>query len=245
VRYWLQLDEADQASFDAAAKQVSNLYRRAAVLHQRGVHVVCCDEKTGIQALERASQTRSPIPGSVEQQEAHYIRHGTRTLIANFEVATGQILTPSLGPTRNEHDFAHHVSRTVALDPDAEWIFIVDNLYPRVGVLGSVRRKCLPSAPRLGFQRPLWDPSIHVHSYALPDQHATPYPLRLYAKTSFLAQSNRTVVQHLGPPTSPPRQFRVCETSSTSTKPWPSHSSGLTGPTVDHLNQKRICVDED
>ncbi|SVC91475.1 uncharacterized protein METZ01_LOCUS344329, partial [marine metagenome] len=31
VRYWLQLDEADQASFDAAAKQVSNLYRRAAV----------------------------------------------------------------------------------------------------------------------------------------------------------------------------------------------------------------------
>ena len=75
------------------------------------------------------------------------------------------------GPARNEHDFAHHVSRTVALDPDAEWIFIVDNLYPRVGVLGSVRRKCLPSAPRLGFQRPLWDPSIHVHSYALPDQH--------------------------------------------------------------------------
>ena len=50
MRYWLQLDEAAQASFDAAAKQVSNLYRRAAVLHQRGVHVVCCDEKTGIQA---------------------------------------------------------------------------------------------------------------------------------------------------------------------------------------------------
>jgi len=145
VRYWLQLDEADQASFDAAAKQVSNLYRRAAVLHQRGVHVVCCDEKTGIQALERASQTRSPIPGSVEQQDAHYIRHGTRTLIANFEVATGQILTPSLGPARNEHDFAHHVSRTVALDPDAEWIFIVDNLvvYPQnwTGVLSETLRQ--------------------------------------------------------------------------------------------------------
>ena len=86
MRYWLQLDEADQASFDAAAKQVSNLYRRAAVLHQRGVHVVCCDEKTGIQALERASQTRSPIPGSVEQQDAHYIRHDTRTLIATSKL---------------------------------------------------------------------------------------------------------------------------------------------------------------
>ena len=43
MRYWLQLDEADQESFDAAAEQVS-----------------CCDEKTGIQALERASQPALP-----------------------------------------------------------------------------------------------------------------------------------------------------------------------------------------
>ena len=90
-------------------------------------------------------------------------------------------------------------------------------------------------------------------SYALPDQHTTPYPLRLYAKTSFLAQSNRTVVQHLGPPTSPPRQFRVCETSQ---RPHSrlhqvlqqNHGQAiqvdLPGPTVDHLNQKRICADE-
>ena len=98
MRYWLQLDEADQASFDAAAKQVSNLYRRAAVLHQRGVHDRVLRREDGNPGLERASQTRSPIPGSVEQQDAHYIRHGTRTLIANFEVATGQLLTPSLGP---------------------------------------------------------------------------------------------------------------------------------------------------
>ena len=111
MRYWLQLDEADQESFDAAAEQVS-----------------CCDEKTGIQALERASPTRTPIPGSVERQDAHYIRHGTRTLIANFEVATGYILLPTAGLTRNEQDFADHVTHTVALDPNAEWIFIIDNL---------------------------------------------------------------------------------------------------------------------
>ena len=132
MRYWLQLDEADQASFDAAPSRSATSTGVRRSFTNAVVHVVCCDEKTGIQALERASQTRSPIPGSVEQQDAHYIRHGTRTLIANFEVATGQILTPSLGPTRNEHDFAHHVSRTVALDPDAEWIFIVDNLNTHV-----------------------------------------------------------------------------------------------------------------
>ena len=128
MRYWLQLDEVDQEAFDAAAKQVSDLYRRAPILHERGVHIVCCDEKTGIQALERASPARFPIPGSVERQDAHYIRHGTRTLIANFEVATGHVLSPSIGPTRNEQDFVNHVSRTVAVDPEAEWIFIVDNL---------------------------------------------------------------------------------------------------------------------
>ena len=89
---------------------------------------MCCDEKTGIQALERASATRFPVPGFVERQDAHYIRHGTRTLIANFEVATGHVLSPSIGPTRNEQDFVNHISRTVAVDPEAEWIFIVDNL---------------------------------------------------------------------------------------------------------------------
>ena len=72
----------------------------------------------------------TPLPHSwaIERQDAHYIRHGTRTLIANFEVATGEVISPSIGPTRNEQDFVNHVSRTVALDPDAAWIFIVDNL---------------------------------------------------------------------------------------------------------------------
>ena len=60
MRYWLQLDEADQESFDAAAEQVSDLYSEALALHERGVHVICCDEKTGIQALERASQPALP-----------------------------------------------------------------------------------------------------------------------------------------------------------------------------------------
>ncbi len=132
MRYWLQLDEADQASFDAAAEQVSDLYRRAQEMLEQGVHVVCCDEKTGIQALERASPTRLPIPGSVERQDAHYIRHGTRTLIANFEVATGHVLAPTIGPSRNEQDFVQHIERTVDLDPDAEWVFIVDNLNTHV-----------------------------------------------------------------------------------------------------------------
>ncbi len=48
--------------------------------------------------------------------------------MANFEVATGQILVPSVGPTRTEEDFLAHLQHTVATDPNAQWLFVVDNL---------------------------------------------------------------------------------------------------------------------
>ena len=67
-------------------------------------------------------------PGLIERREFEYIRHGTLCLIANFQVATGQILAPTLGPTRTEADFVAHILQTVATDPDAAWIFITDRL---------------------------------------------------------------------------------------------------------------------
>jgi DDE superfamily endonuclease len=97
-------------------------------MHEQGVHVVSTDEKTGIQANERAHPTRPTRPGLVERVECAYVRHGTQTLIANFEVATGQVMAPSIGPTRTEEDFLGHIERTLARDPAATWIFIVDRL---------------------------------------------------------------------------------------------------------------------
>jgi hypothetical protein len=67
-------------------------------------------------------------PGKVELREFEYIRHGTQTLIANFEVAQGKLIAPSIGPTRTEKDFATHIQRTVDTDPEAEWVFVVDQL---------------------------------------------------------------------------------------------------------------------
>lgn len=86
------------------------------------------DEKTGIQALERAHPTRPMLPGLIERPEFEYIRHGTQTLIANFEVATGKVTAPSIGPTRTEEDFVVHIERTMDKDPEAAWIFIADQL---------------------------------------------------------------------------------------------------------------------
>ena len=104
------------------------MYAAAPLLEATGTHVFSTDEMTGIQALERAAPTLPMQPGRVERREFEYIRHGTQSLIANFQVATGQVVCPSIGPTRTEADFAAHIAQTVAADPDAGYIFIVDQL---------------------------------------------------------------------------------------------------------------------
>lgn len=92
------------------------------------MRVVCVDEKTGIQALERAAPTRPTAPGYDERREFEYVRHGTVCLTANFEVATGEILSPTLAATRDEDDFAAHIAQTVDIAPTARWVFILDHL---------------------------------------------------------------------------------------------------------------------
>ncbi len=86
------------------------------------------DEKTGIQALERAHSPKPMRPGKPTYIEHEYIRHGTQVLIANLEVATGQCAAPTVGDTRKEADFAAHIEQTIATDPEAVWIFILDQL---------------------------------------------------------------------------------------------------------------------
>jgi putative transposase len=67
-------------------------------------------------------------PGQIERREFEYARHGRLSLIANFDVVTGQVVTPSLGPTRTEADFAAHIAQTIDTDPQAVWVFITDQL---------------------------------------------------------------------------------------------------------------------
>lgn len=110
------------------------LYEQAPQLHSEGIHLVSTDEKTGIQALERAAPTKPMQPGVAgqagknEQQEFEYIRHGTQCLTANFEVATGKQIAPSIGATRTEPDFVAHIAQTVATAASDQWIFITDQL---------------------------------------------------------------------------------------------------------------------
>lgn len=96
------------------------------------------------QALERAAP-RLPIkPGLVERQEYEYIRHGTMCLIANLEVATGQVVAPTIGASRTEEDFARHICQTIATQQQAEWILITDqlNIHPSEGLVKLVAKEC-------------------------------------------------------------------------------------------------------
>lgn len=83
---------------------------------------------TGIQALERIAPTKPMRPGQIERREFEYVRHGTLSLIANFDVVSGQVVAPTLGPTRTEADFATHIAQTIDSDPEAVWLFITDQL---------------------------------------------------------------------------------------------------------------------
>jgi transposase len=108
---------------------LTTLYAQAPALVEAGERALSTDEMTGIQALERKYPTRLMEPGQEERREFEYIRRGTVTLIANFDIAQGMVEAPSLGPTRTEEDFVTHITHTVASDDKAiRWHFVLDNL---------------------------------------------------------------------------------------------------------------------
>ena len=123
--YWLNSHDPD---FVAKAKEVCQLYVNAPRFYQQGRLVLCCDEKTGMQVLDRTAATQPAQPGKPEKREFEYIRLGTRTLITTFCVPTGEVVW-DLGPTRTNLDFRAHVLRVAAHYRDMKkFDWVVDNL---------------------------------------------------------------------------------------------------------------------
>jgi transposase len=86
TRYWKtpRLD----ARFKERAEQVLWCYANAPRLAEQGIWVVCVDEIPTFQVLER-EPIRRAIPGSIEQQEFDYTRHGTVNMLVFLVVHTG------------------------------------------------------------------------------------------------------------------------------------------------------------
>jgi hypothetical protein len=123
------LNSEPDSRFETRVIDVCQLYHDAPDLAQRFVRVLSTDEMTGVQALERRHPTLTMTPGQAERREAEYIRHGTLCFIVSRDVATGQVVAPSCGPTRTEADFVDHIRGVVATNPEArQWHFVADNL---------------------------------------------------------------------------------------------------------------------
>lgn len=115
--------------FDAKVKDITGLYLTAIERSQKGEYTISVDEMTGIQAIERIEKDLPMRPGKVARREFEYIRHGTQTLIANLNIATGKIIEPTCGNSRTEADFLLNISQIVETDPDAQkWHLIMDCL---------------------------------------------------------------------------------------------------------------------
>jgi transposase len=88
--------------------------------------VLCVDEKSQVQALNRTQKVLPMQPGHAEQRTHDYVRHGTTTLFAALEVATGKVT----GLCRNRHRhqeflaFLKHVARAY---PEVELHLVMDN----------------------------------------------------------------------------------------------------------------------
>jgi putative transposase len=67
--------------------------------------------------------------GKIQRREFEYIRHGTQTLIASFDVVTGLLMRATVGDTRTEVDYLAHVQRTIETDDKAsKWHLVMDCL---------------------------------------------------------------------------------------------------------------------
>jgi transposase len=99
---------------------------------------------TGIQALERIAPGLPMAPGKVERREFEYKRHGTQTLIAGFNVTTGEV-EGVVGNTRTEKDFARFLRRLLSsATPATKWDIVCDNLniHMSESVVRLVARAC-------------------------------------------------------------------------------------------------------
>jgi hypothetical protein len=123
--YWLN---SHDPNFDAKAKAICQLYRNSLSCYEQGRLVLSCDEKTGMQILQRKYPTQLAQPGQPEKREFEYLRHGTRCLLTTFCVPTGQVVW-DLGQTRTSADWVAHLRHVHEQFPDQQgYDWVVDNL---------------------------------------------------------------------------------------------------------------------
>ena len=141
--------------------------------------VLCVDEKSQIQALDRTAPVLPIRPGVPEKQTHDYIRHGTTTLFAALEVATGKI-TDACYPRHRNEEFLRFLKQVAKAYPRKNLHIVCDNY-------GTHKH---PKVKGLASQEPADHPALH------PD-------------LGLMAEYGRDLLRHHYPPSDSPRHLHL------------------------------------
>ena len=143
-----------------------------------GAVVVSVDEKSQIQALDRTQPILPLRQGIPEQQTHDYIRHGTTSLFAALEVATGKITADACYPRHTNVEFLAFLKLVAKTHPRVRLCVICDN----------------------------YATHKHPNVRAWLDKNPQNHPA-LHADQLLVAEHGRDLLRHHHPPSHPPRHL--------------------------------------
>lgn len=115
---------SDDPDFETKAADIIGLY----VHPPQHAAIFCVDEKTAIQALDRTDPVLPLSPGRAERHGFEYVRHGTLSLYAALNTATGQVYGHTV-PRHTSEAFVAFLAGLLAQQPRRQEIHIIaDNL---------------------------------------------------------------------------------------------------------------------
>lgn len=121
VQGWLT--RRDSPEFWERAADVCGLY----LAPPANAVVLSIDEKTGIQAKSRKHPTQGVKPGRPERREFEYVRHGTASLIAALDVATGKVAAVDVARNDSAHFIEFLTQIDESIDPTLAIHIVLDN----------------------------------------------------------------------------------------------------------------------
>ena len=167
---------SDDPEFESKAADIIGLYLNP----PRHAAVFCVDEKTAIQALDRLDPVLPLSPGRAERHGFEYYRHGTLSLYAALDTASGRVH----GKTTARHtsqEFVAFLKEVVSLCPRHKQIHIIlDNLsahktaavrefLEQIPVFSSISRPpTLPGSTKLNSGSPRSSARSSPAAYSLP-----------------------------------------------------------------------------
>jgi transposase len=89
--------------------------------------VVSVDEKSQVQALDRTAPMLPLRPGLAARRTHDYKRHGTTTLFAALEIATGKITADACYPRHRHQEFLRFLKKVAAAHPGIDLHVVLDN----------------------------------------------------------------------------------------------------------------------